>query len=371
MKGAEAAQLFYHHDKFLRHGAMPGRAQQTLVGLGGVQGLDGQAHRHRKSLFVSQLMDPEHIQRLVNLHKMHWLTAISRWPKNQNIVFFDEAQRILCQSVCAWAGVPLQAADISQRAKEFGLMIDSGARIGIHHWRGRLARNSSEKWITEEINKVRAADEEKTNSIMHAFAWHRDEFGHLLPAGIAAVELINVLRPTVAIAQLAAFSALALHQYPEVREKLHGKDPDYLEWFVLEVRRFYPFFPFLAAYTCRDFIWNGWEFKKGTLTLLDIYGTNHDERLWTNADKFQPERFKDWDHSRYNFIANGGGTYEQHHRCPGEWITNALMKVMIQILVDEHFSYEMPEQDLGFSLADIPTLPKSRIIIKPTSDRRL
>jgi fatty-acid peroxygenase len=369
MKGAEAAQLFYDNDRFLRHGAMPIRAQKTLVGLGGVQGLDGQAHQHRKKLFVSQLMDPTHIQALVDLHRAHWQAAISTWQMHQDIIFFDEAQKILCKSVCEWAGVPLPESDLNRRATEFGLMIDSGARIGIHHWRGRLARHSSEQWITEEIHKVRASGSEAITSIMAAFAWHRDENGALLPAEIAAVELINVLRPTVAIAQLAAFCALAIHQHREVREKLGNNATDYLDWFVLEVRRFYPFFPFLAAYTRHDFTWKGWAFKKGTLTLLDIYGTNHDQRLWQDPEVFRPERFEHWDHHRYDFIANGGGTYEQHHRCPGEWITNALMKVIIQVLVEGDLSYEMPEQDLRFSLSDIPTLPKSRVIIRPINVR--
>ncbi|WP_287033858.1 cytochrome P450 [Methylophilus sp.] len=84
------------------------------------------------------------------------------------------------------------------------------------------------------------------------------------------------------------------------------------------MRRFYPFFPFLAAYARQDFNWKGWRFKKGTLTLLDIYGTNHDGREWEQPDMFNPERFKNWPQDEYTFIASGGATYAQHHRCPGE-----------------------------------------------------
>lgn len=32
---------------------MPGRIQKTLLGEGGVQGLDGAAHQHRKKMFMS------------------------------------------------------------------------------------------------------------------------------------------------------------------------------------------------------------------------------------------------------------------------------------------------------------------------------
>lgn len=365
MQGAEAAALFYDQDKFQRNGAMPSRAQKTLVGVGGVQGLDGHAHRHRKHLFVSHLMNPQRMDALAALHRQHWHSAIALWPQNKDLVFFELAQQVLCRSVCAWAGVPLSERQLSDRAKEFGLMIDSGARIGWHHWRGRLARQSCEAWISGEIKKVRASSQ-KNDSILHAFALYCDESGQLLPTEIAAVELINVLRPTVAIAQLATFSMLAMHQYPHIKERLQMGDADYLEWFVLEVRRFYPFFPFLAAYTRSDFTWKGFEFSKGTLVLLDIYGTNHDGRHWEYPEEFNPLRFKHWDAHPFRFIANGGATYEQHHRCPGEWITNQLMKVIIQFWLKD-VVYEIPHQDLTVSLRSIPALPKSRMIIRPIS----
>src|SRR3546814_10067301 len=63
MTGPEAAELFYRQDLFARRGAAPGRIQKTLLGQGGVQGLDGEAHRHRKQMFMS-LMTPERIEEL-------------------------------------------------------------------------------------------------------------------------------------------------------------------------------------------------------------------------------------------------------------------------------------------------------------------
>lgn len=38
---------------FVRQGAMPVAVQNTLVGRGGVQGLDDESHRNRKQLFLS------------------------------------------------------------------------------------------------------------------------------------------------------------------------------------------------------------------------------------------------------------------------------------------------------------------------------
>jgi fatty-acid peroxygenase len=64
-----------------------------------------------------------------------------------------------------------------------------------------------------------------------------------------SVELLNALRPTVAVAWFVTFAALALRQYPERRRKLRtdGSHGDRLEMFVQEVRRFYPFFPVVGG----------------------------------------------------------------------------------------------------------------------------
>ena len=51
--GEEAARIFYDSELFKRNGAAPKRVQKTLFGIGGVQSMDGESHRHRKNLFMS------------------------------------------------------------------------------------------------------------------------------------------------------------------------------------------------------------------------------------------------------------------------------------------------------------------------------
>jgi hypothetical protein len=185
--------------------------------------------------------------------------------------------------------------------------------------------------------------------------------GKLLPAETVAVEVLNIIRPTVAIARYIAFAALALKDYPEYLNKLQ-QDDKLIEWFVQEVRRFYPFFPFLVALANENFKWEGIEFEKDRKVLLDLYATNHDENNWVDPERFWPERFENWDESPYNFIPQGGGDYHQNHRCPGEWITIDLMKIAVDMLVNK-MKFSFPEQDTSISLKRIPAIPKSRIII--------
>ena len=63
MRGAEAARIFYDGERFTRRNAMPEGTLRLLQDHGSVQQLDGQAHLHRKSLFMS-FMTPEGIGRL-------------------------------------------------------------------------------------------------------------------------------------------------------------------------------------------------------------------------------------------------------------------------------------------------------------------
>ncbi|WP_306800918.1 hypothetical protein [Clostridioides sp. ZZV14-6345] len=48
------------------------------------------------------------------------------------------------------------------------------------------------------------------------------------------------------------FPPLALHEYPECKEKLLTRDSNELKMFVQEVRRYYPFTPLNIMYQIRS-----------------------------------------------------------------------------------------------------------------------
>ncbi len=82
MTGVDAAREFYDTDLFERAHVMPDRIQSTLVGERGVQGLDGEAHAHRKAAFMS-LMTPESIAELIRITGRHWDKAIAPLARTQ------------------------------------------------------------------------------------------------------------------------------------------------------------------------------------------------------------------------------------------------------------------------------------------------
>ncbi len=362
LRGADAGSVFYDETRFARAGAAARRARRTLFGEGGVQGLDDDAHRHRKAMFLS-LMAPEAVADLAERTRTGWDNAIDRWQTTtEPVVLFEEAARILCRAVCAWAGVPLRDDEVEGRTAQFHHLIDSGPRIGPRHWRGRIARRQLDHWAAGLIDDVRrGALDAAEGRALHTIAVHRDESGGLLGPGVAAVELINVLRPTIAIDRFITFAAVALHAHPAWRERLRTDDTA-VEWFVQEVRRSYPFFPATAARVRRSFDWAGHHFPEGRLVVFDLHGTDHHPQLWPDPDRFQPERFETWDQDAFALVPQGGGDHATGHRCPGEWITIAAMKVAVETLT-RAVGYTVPPQDLRISRRRIPTLPNSRFLI--------
>ncbi len=361
--GEDAARMFYEPGRFTRRGALPITALTLLQDRGSVAMMDEEVHRHRKQMFMS-LMTPESIQRLVDLMAGRWRAYIRRWEGMNEVVLHREVQGILCQAVCEWAGVPLPESEVRWRTREFASMIEGAGAVGPRNWWGQLLRARTEDWIQRVIKQVRSGEiRVPEGSAAHVVAWHRDLNGELLEPEVAAVELINLLRPTVAVARFITFAALALHEHPEARRRLRDGDEAYLDWFVQEVRRFYPFFPVVGGRARTGFEWRGHHFGKGTWVLLDLYGTNHDPRIWGDPDAFRPERFGAWDGSPFSFIPQGGGDHYANHRCAGEWITIELVKKAVRLLTTA-MRYEVPEQDLSINLSRMPAIPKSRFVIR-------
>lgn len=360
ISGEEAARFFYNNDYFKRKGVAPKRIKKTLVGENGVQGLDGAEHKMRKQMFMS-FMTAENMKLLIEYTEAQWKMNSKNW--NDYIVLFDEVQVLLFQVACKWAQVPLSFMETKQRAQDMGMMIDGFATIGPRYWEGRCARKRSEQWVGEIIEDIRNNKLVLSKkSIAYTIAWFRDQNGKLLDTQVAAVELINIIRPIVAIATYITFGVLAMIQHPECK-KLRANESGYSEMFVQEVRRYYPFTPYVAAELKHDMIYNKHLLKKGTLTLLDVYGINHDHRLWIKPYKFIPERFLYRRDSEYSFIPQGGGDSHIGHRCAGELVTLEVMKTSFHYIVN-HIDYKIPKQNLQYSLARIPTLPKSRLIMK-------
>jgi fatty-acid peroxygenase len=298
MTGRGAAELFYDSRRFKRAGAAPEPVRATLFGKGGVQGLDGAVHRHRKTMFMD-LMTPEGTAELVALTEQSWQFSIERWRACEHVVLYEELIPLLGRSAFAWVGIPVPDEDIDWRSRMLASMFAEAGAKDLRQLRSRLAR------------------------------------------GVAH----------------------ALHGNREWRERLQQGSAEETECFVHEVRRFYPFFPVVAARTVAQFEWNGYRFPRDRRVLLDLYGTNHDPRYWDAPDEFRPERFGHRAIDPFVMVPQGGAEPRGNHRCPGEWITIELMKQAARFLA-ARVAYELPPQDFQLDFGQLPALPRDRLVIR-------
>ncbi len=351
MRGPDAAAQFYREGRFTRRGAMPRTVVALLQDWGSVQTLDGAEHRHRKRIFA-QALAREETAAAAAIFRRHWQDASDGWA-GRTVTLQAEAEQILTRTALEWAGVPFEAAEIWKRREELSAMVAQAGSLGPSYIAARLLRRRSENWARTLIASVREGRiAVRAASPLEAAALHRTPAGDLLPIDVAVVELLNVLRPIVAVSRFVVFAAHALH--------VHGGTPpagvDETHAFVQEVRRFYPFFPIIAGRVLDPFSWNGHAFAEGDWVILDLYGTNHDPKAWDTPGAFRPERFRGTTAQPAALVPQGGGAWLTSHRCPGELLTIALVEAAVACMAGT--DWRVPPQDLAIPMNRFPTAPR-------------
>jgi fatty-acid peroxygenase len=366
--GPDAARFFYDEDHVRRHTAIPWPVQNTLFGRKAVHTLDGERHRGRKAIFLAAVTAKSTTE-LTDAVVSAWDDAVAGWAPGAPVVLFDEAARVITRGVCRWAGVPVADADVPAVAADLVAMVDGFATPGPRHWRARAARKRREAWLAGLVADVRAgALRADAGSALRLVADHHEADGEQLPPRLAAVELLNVIRPTVAVCWFVAYAGHALHTWPRYREPLRDGDAGFVEAFADELRRFYPFAPFIGGRAVRDLTWRGEPVPGGAMVLLDLWGQNHDEELWGDPFAFRPERFADRPAGPFELVPQGAGDPRTNHRCPGEPFTVSILGTLAARLA--RLDYAVPEQDMTISLHRIPARPKSGVVLVPAGEAR-
>jgi fatty-acid peroxygenase len=265
----------------------------------------------------------------------------------------------------------------SQTARDLAAIVDGFGVPGPAMLRAAVARIRCQRWARPVIRRARRQiiPGRPFTTPVGVVATATDLDGYPLPLNTAATELLNLLRPTVAVAWLAAFGALALHQHPDWRRRLADEEPPgsgspagpVARACAHETRRWAPFVPLLAAKAAMDLDLPQGRVRRGERVILDVQGTDHDPRNWPDPFTFDPDRFLPDDAPAHQdrFVAQGGGDPVTGHRCPGEPLAVELLAHTLHRL--SRLPTTLPKQNLTYPLDRMPTRPVSgvRLQLRP------
>lgn len=345
LRGIEAARFFYEDDRFTRTGALPTSVVHSLQDEGSVQTLDGRAHRGRKRRFT-RVLDEAGDADLVEAFDWHWREVLRRWRGN-TLEFLPEIDAVLLAAVLSWLNVHETPERRAALTTQVAAMIDGAGSFGPRNWWGRYLRRSAERWAKEIARHSWAHPRERVTALVEG-----------LDDDVAAVELLNVVRPVVAVGRFIAFAALALNDAPSWREQIPLR-PGAAHAFTQEVRRLAPFFPAIAGRARADAEFDGTEFLAGDWVMLDLFATNHHPRHWHRPWVFDPNRYER--EPEQGIVSQGAGKIATTHRCPGEPVTVALMERAVRLLSD--VPWHLPEQPQRTDLSRFPANPGGKLLV--------
>ncbi|MEN0022390.1 MAG: cytochrome P450 [Microbacterium sp.] len=375
VRGVEGVELFYDADRIARHGAMPAVVQESLFGHGSVHSLDGDDHRHRKATFVDVAYEDEQVARLAPLLEREWDAERRAWLDGGTRSAYDAAVGAFGRAIMRWAGLPGSGAAKTRWAARLAQIVDG---FGSPYSPLFLAAVANRWWSDRHAARLIEAVREgalraEPGTALYEWAHHRDRDGELLPARVAGVELQNSIRPMIAVARFVAFAAKELHDRPEWRDRIAAETAErgalvggpLSIMFAQEIRRTAPFVPMLPGWAIADIDIDGQHVDAGGRVVLDLLGTNTDDRFWARSDRFDPERFRDVGddyESLAAFVPHGGADVPTGHRCPGEKLAISGLAAAIATLSDPRLL--ILGAGLDVNRRRLPTKPRSGALVR-------
>ncbi|MFJ3490643.1 cytochrome P450 [Leifsonia aquatica] len=309
------------------------------------------------------------VERMTPLLEQEWKRELDAWIDGGRHTAYDAAVGAFGRASMRWAGLPGTRRAQTRWATRLAQIVDG---FGVPYSPEYLLAVANRRWSDTHaqhlIEAVRAGTlPAADDTALREWAEHRGPDGGLLPARLAGIELQNSVRPMIAVARFVAFATKELHDRPEWRERIAAESAErdaltggpLATAFAQEIRRTAPFVPMLPGWAITDVEFDGKRLGAGGRLVLDILGTNTDERSWDEAECFRPERFagvEDYE-ALPAFIPHGGADVTTGHRCPGEKLAITGLAAAVTALSDPRLT--ILDGGLRVNRRRLPTKPAS------------
>lgn len=350
---AAGARLFYDEGVVERSGVVPPPLAWLLFGRGAVHGLDDEEHARRKELMVAAVHSLD-LDALAQDVRQRVGVRLAVVPGGR-VVAFDALVTAYGGAVLHGAGIDLPTEESHRWSRRMAAVVDGFGFSPAAYARGCRERARLDRWAAALVCDARAGrTRTPRGGVLDVLA------GSDLDHRTAGIELLNVLRPTVAVAWLGAFALLALDAAPEWRERL--ADPAGEEErlaFAQEVRRTTPFVPLLAGRARRAASHDGVPVEPGDRVVLDVLGIDRDPMVYPHPHLFRPARFLGRTPSAYDLVPQGGGPL-RGHRCPGEDVALRLMSSTLRAASQRPLEVVSSR---AVAASRVPTLPAGGLVL--------
>lgn len=203
------------------------------------------AFEHRQASLAA-ILDDDAALAVAGLATIDLERRLAASPSDVPLAVFDLLVEVYGRAVLCWAGTGVSGTSSPRISHELALSVDGGdsrtaylrssaARWRLHHWATGLVRAARRPHVLGDGDG---------RTPLERVAGQRDDDGRPVPAGLAATELLDLLRPAVAAAYLGSFAVLALADHPETRARLADPAAEAERIaFVREVLRVFPVAP--------------------------------------------------------------------------------------------------------------------------------
>ncbi|MBW4512006.1 MAG: cytochrome P450 [Scytonematopsis contorta HA4267-MV1] len=340
------------------------RFMEPLVGKTSIFMLEGEKHRRRRKL----VMPPFHGERMrTYAHLIYDITknTLSLLPQNKPFFARTLGQKISLEVILQVVFglhegeryhnfmdlIPLMMDSFESPTTSMFMMF-SFLQKDLGTWTpwGKFIniRQQIDELIYTEIAERRRVVEQERNDILSLLMSTRYEEGQLMTDQELRDELIGLLLAGhETTASTIAWALYWIHYLPEVKGKLLqeldslGDFSDligisrlpYLTSVCHETLRINPITLFTLSRIVKEPVeLQGYLLEPGTAVATSIYLTHHREDIYTQAKKFNPERFMKNQFSPYEFIPFGGGA----RSCIGQALALFTMKLELATILSEY-----------------------------------
>lgn len=383
MVGAEANNFLFRNENKYVVSTWP-KSTRILLGDLSLAVKNGEFHKSRRQLLY-QAFQPRALASYIPTMETITQQYIDRWLQEQELTWYPEL-RDYTFDIASELFVSTDGGSQSLLGKLFETFSGGLFSIPVNlPWTafGKALRCRKEllKYIEEIVVKRQQAEDPGEDALGLMIKAEDEEGNKLTTAELKDQVLLLLFAGHETLTSAVASFCLLTAQHPEVMAKLREeqtkfkdaaitldnlKEMTYLDMVIKEVMRIIP--PVGGGFrkAIETFEFNGYQIPEGWTVQYQIAQTHKDSDIYTESDKFDPERFsparQEDKQASFAYIPFGGGLRE----CIGKEFARLEMKIFAAKLLQQCQWELLPNQNL--ELVTVPTPhPKDNLKVKITA----